>query len=103
MTHMGQPFHYVEMVGPPDRTQFIRDAEAAMRLRSPVAAMRFLESLCDARARAELHCERYHTQADRDALHRSRKRELLAMCRAMGFLATRVTEVEFRMFFKLDE
>jgi hypothetical protein len=99
MTFKGQPFYYCELVGPPDRTQFIRDAEAAMRLRHPMATRRYLESLCDARARAELYRERYRTDDEREAVHSNRKRELWGICREMGFLATQISSVDFRMNF----
>lgn len=99
-SYKGQPFYYAEPIGPPDRTQFIRDAEAATRLRSPVAAMRYLEGLCHARALVELFRERYRTEDERARMFRGRKRELWGICREMGFFATQVvSNVEFRLNF----
>ena len=48
------PFVSVNVTGSIDRSEFWRDAEAAQRLWSPGMALRFLASLCRARATYEL-------------------------------------------------
>jgi len=76
-----------------DRTEFYRDAESAYRLGRPIAAKRFLVSLCTRRAWMEAYAERTPLafQADRAS---AIKRELLRECEARGYFAVGLTHIQ---------
>lgn len=84
----------VVAVEEPDRSEFIRDAEAALRVGNPRAARAFLMRLCRRRASVELYEEHRHrgiTKAEIDAMHRERARQLYGLCEQLGFLETKLT------------
>ncbi len=93
------PFGVTVVPAVPDRSEFLRDAEAALRVGNPRAARTFLLRLSRRRAWAELYEEfqgRAITRADVDARHQDRTRELYRICEHLGFLQTQVTHIALR-------
>lgn len=79
-----------------DRSQFMRDAEAARRLGDPRASRLYLRMLCRRRAWVEIYdlfATRSITQVELQDAHRSREAELISFCVSMGYFTTEVTHL----------
>lgn len=81
----------------PDRSEFMRDAEAALRLGDPKSTHDFIDALCDRRAWVEYYDRinrKLCCRADEEALHASIKADLLRLCAAWGYYNTLVTHIK---------
>ena len=79
---------------PMDRTQFYRDAEAASRLMSDGIALRYLASLCRAKAMDEAMWDT-GSAAFRDYWVDSLMRELWQECVTRGYHRTKIGSIRF--------
>jgi len=73
----------------PDRTEFIRDAQASLRL-GPLEsgayfAEHFVSNLCRVQARKEVYADNSLTQYQKDQMEGVRFQELVRLCHDLGY------------------